>query len=356
METTFPQSALVECVPNFSEGRDLATVQAIAAAAAAVPGILLLDLQRDIDHNRSVLTMAGPPAAIAEAAVAAAGVAAARIDLRGHLGVHPRIGAADVVPFIPLRDVSLDQCAELAREAGREYWRRNGVPVYFYEAAALRAGRTRLEQIRKGGFRVLREISATDPARTPDVGGPALHPSAGASVFGARNFLVAYNVNLKTDDVGLARRIAREIRASLGRISGGEGARRIPRKPRPGAGDHERHRLRRHARPHRVPGDRARRGARRRCDRGLGVDRADSARVPRTRRRLRFPLGALGRFDGAGDAARTGSRGLDELAAGNSGSRFLNWLSRGAVFLTRRWSGITWDSRSSLHNRNSGHW
>jgi glutamate formiminotransferase len=214
--TSYDPHALVECVPNFSEGRELATVQAIAAAAGAVPGILILDLQRDIDHNRCVLTMAGPPAAIAEAAVAAAGVAAARIDLRAHLGVHPRIGSADVVPFIPLRGISLDQCAELAREAGREHWRRNGVPVYFYEASALRAGRTRLEQIRKGGFRVLREISATDPTRTPDVGGPALHPSAGASVFGARNFLVAYNVNLKTNDVGLARRIAREIRASSG--------------------------------------------------------------------------------------------------------------------------------------------
>jgi glutamate formiminotransferase len=194
---------LVECVPNFSEGRDPLVVAAIARAAAAVPGILILDLQRDIDHNRSVLTFAGPPVSVAEAAVAAAGVAARHIDLNKHDGVHPRIGAADVVPFIPLRGITLEECATLARAAGEQHWKQNGVPVYFYDAAALRADRTRLEQIRKGGFRLLRSAALTDP-------------TAGASVFGARKFLVAYNVNLQTSDVALAKCIAKKIRASSG--------------------------------------------------------------------------------------------------------------------------------------------
>jgi glutamate formiminotransferase len=207
---------LVECVPNFSEGRDPVVVAAIARAAAGVPGITILDLQRDIDHNRSVLTFAGPPEAVAEAAVAAAGVAARHIDLNKHDGVHPRIGAADVIPFIPLRGITLEECAALARAAGERHWERNGVPVYFYDAAALRRDRTRLEQIRKGGFRLLRSAAQTDPYRRPDVGGPALHPTAGASVFGARKFLVAYNVNLRTSDVALAESIAKKIRASSG--------------------------------------------------------------------------------------------------------------------------------------------
>jgi len=189
---------LVECVPNFSEGRDPAVVAAIAGAAAGVRGIRILDLQRDIDHNRFVLTFVGPPETVGEAAVAAAGLAARHIDLTRHGGVHPRIGAADVIPFIPLRGVTLEECAVIARSAGEQHWRRNGVPVYLYAAAALRADRTRLEQIRKGGFNVLREAALTDPYRRPDIGGPALHPTAGASIFGARKFLVAYNVNLQT--------------------------------------------------------------------------------------------------------------------------------------------------------------
>jgi glutamate formiminotransferase len=210
------EKKIIECVPNFSEGRDPAVVAAIAQAAARVKGILILDLQRDIDHNRSVLTFAGSPEAVAEAAVAAAGVAAQLIDLNKHDGVHPRIGAADVVPFIPLCGITLEECAAIARAAGEQHWKQNGVPVYFYAAAALRADRTRLEQIRKGGFRVLRAAALTDPYRRPDIGGPALHPTAGASVFGARKFLVAYNVNLQTSDVALARSIAQKIRASSG--------------------------------------------------------------------------------------------------------------------------------------------
>ena len=207
---------LVECVPNFSEGHDPEVVAAIARAAAGVPGILVLDLERDIDHNRSVLTFAGPPEAVATAAVAAAGVAARHIDLNKHGGVHPRIGAADVVPFVPLRGVTMEECATLARAAGERHWKQNGVPVYFYEAAAIRPDRTRLEQIRKGGFPVLRAAALTDACRRPDVGGPALHPTAGASVFGARKLLVAYNVNLQSSDLALAKSIARKIRASSG--------------------------------------------------------------------------------------------------------------------------------------------
>lgn len=207
---------LVECVPNFSEGRDPAVVAAIASAAARVAGILVLDLQRDVDHNRCVLTFAGPPEAVAEAAVRAAGVAARLIDLNSQDGVHPRIGAADVIPFVPLRGISLEECAALARSAAEQHWKRNGVPVYFYEASALRADRTRLEQVRRGGYRFLRDAVLSDPYRSPDIGGPGLHPTAGATVMGARKLLVAYNVNLRTCEVALARRIAKRIRASSG--------------------------------------------------------------------------------------------------------------------------------------------
>jgi glutamate formiminotransferase len=211
---------LVECVPNFSAGRDTRVIAAIARAASAVPGILILDLQTDADHNRFVLTFAGPPEAVSEAAVASAGVAARLIDMTRHTGVHPRVGAADVIPFVPLRGVTLEECAALAWSAGEQHWRRNGVPVYFYAAASRRPDRTRLEQIRKGGFALLKTAVLTDEYRRPDVGGPALHPTAGASVFGARKLLVAYNVNLQTPDVAIARRIARRIRQSSGGLPG----------------------------------------------------------------------------------------------------------------------------------------
>ena len=223
-EVTWPQGSepgrLVECVPNFSAGRDARVIAAIARAASAVPGILLLDLQTDADHNRSVLTFAGPPDAVLEAAVASAGVAARLIDMTLHAGVHPRVGAADVVPFVPLRGVTLEECAALAWSAGEQHWRRNGVPVYFYDAAARRPDRTRLEQIRQGGFAFLQTAALADEYRRPDVGGPALHPTAGASIIGARKLLVAYNVNLQTPDVAVARRIARLIRDSSGGLPG----------------------------------------------------------------------------------------------------------------------------------------
>ena len=206
---------LVECVPNFSEGMDAARVTAIVAAMR-VDGVHLLDWSMDADHNRSVVTIAGTPGAVAEAAVRGAGKAAELIDLTRQRGVHPRIGAADVIPFVPVRGIQLEQCVVLARQAGLEIWRRFGVPVYFYEAAASRPDRVNLENVRRGQFEGLRDAVEQDPVRRPDLGGPALHPTAGASVVGARKFLIAYNIALDTADVAVARAIAREIRASSG--------------------------------------------------------------------------------------------------------------------------------------------
>ena len=207
---------LVECVPNFSEGRDRGTVDALAAAVLSVPGVALLDRQMDPDHNRSVLTMAGEPGRVAEAAVRAAAKAVERIDLNRHGGVHPRIGAADVIPFVPLEGSAIDECAELAVLTGERLWRELGVPVYLYEAAARRADRVNLENIRRGQFEVLRREAPVNPGRAPDIGGPALHPTAGATAAGARRFLIAFNINLGTPDAAIARRIARTIRESGG--------------------------------------------------------------------------------------------------------------------------------------------
>jgi glutamate formiminotransferase len=207
---------IVECVPNFSEGRDAHIVDAIAAAAASVDGITILDLSLDPDHNRSVITFAGPAAAVGEAALRAVAQAAAAIDLRRQLGVHPRIGAADVVPLVPVRDITLDQCAQLAVLTGERIWSRLRVPVYLYGAAARHPDRVHLENIRRGGFEGLRESIRTDPRRRPDFGDAELHPSAGATAVGARKFLIAFNINLNTADISIARQIARSIRTSSG--------------------------------------------------------------------------------------------------------------------------------------------
>ncbi len=212
-------SPLIECVPNFSEGRDSAIVEAIVAAMA-VDGVSLLDFSRDPDHNRSVVTIVGPPAAVVESAVRGAGRAAELIDLSSQRGVHPRIGAADVIPFVPVRDISLDQCVLFARQAGAAIWNRHGIPVYFYEAAAARPDRALLENVRQGQFEGLRDAVKREVARRPDVGGPDLHPTAGASAVGARRFLIAWNLYLNTADVATARAIAREIRASAGGLTG----------------------------------------------------------------------------------------------------------------------------------------
>lgn len=210
---------LIECVPNFSEGRDPAVVEAIVAAMT-VDGVSLLDYSRDADHNRSVVTIAGPPAAVVESALRGVGKASALIDLTTQRGAHPRIGAADVIPFVPVRDISLEQCVMLARQAGAEIWSRYAVPVYFYEAAAARPDRALLEEVRRGQFEGLRDAVRREVARRPDVGGPDLHPTAGASAVGARRFLIAWNLYLDTTDVATARSIAREIRASSGGLTG----------------------------------------------------------------------------------------------------------------------------------------
>ena len=196
---------IVECVPNFSEGRDSAIVDAIAGAIASVPDVAVLHQTMDPDHNRSVITFAGAPHHVMEAAVRGMERAITLIDLRRHHGVHPRIGAADVVPFIPIRGISLAGCARLAEDAGQEIWRRLRVPVYLYEAAARREDWKRLENVRRDAA-----------ASIPDIGGPQFHPTAGAVAVGARKFLIAWNVNLKTADAGIAKAIARKIRASSG--------------------------------------------------------------------------------------------------------------------------------------------
>jgi glutamate formiminotransferase len=207
---------VVECVPNFSEGSDPRRVAAIVAAMKG-EGVHLLDWSMDAEQNRSFVTIAGDPAALVEAAVRGAGKAAELVDLTRHTGTHPRIGAADVIPFVPVSGITLEKCVLLARQAGLEIWRRFGVPVYFYEAAASRPDRASVENIRQGQFEGLREAARKDAARRPDVGGPGIHPTAGACAVGARKFLVTYNVFLDSSDVAVARAIAREIRtAALG--------------------------------------------------------------------------------------------------------------------------------------------
>ena len=207
---------LVECVPNFSDGREPAKLDAIVGAIREVPDVYVLDRTSDWDHNRSVLTLVGEPEAVREAAVRAAGKAAELIDLTRQTGAHPRIGATDVVPFVPIEGVTLDDCVALAKQAAREIWERFHIPIYLYEAAAQRAERTNLENIRRGQFEGLREEVLHNPDRAPDVGEPRLHPTAGATVVGARKFLIAYNVNLDTPDVGIAKAIAKKIRFSSG--------------------------------------------------------------------------------------------------------------------------------------------
>jgi len=207
---------LIECVPNFSEGRDAAKVDAIVASMSKVLDVYVLDREMDADHNRCVVTLAGDPDAVAEAALLGVGKALELIDLTKHSGAHPRIGATDVVPFIPIEGIALEDCVALARRVGEEIWKRYRIPIYFYEAAAKLPERAHLENIRRGQFEGLREEIKRDHSRLPDVGEPKLHPTAGATVVGARKFLIAYNVNLNTSDVGIANKIAKAIRFSSG--------------------------------------------------------------------------------------------------------------------------------------------
>jgi len=207
---------LIECVPNFSEGRDPTKVETLVKAMGSVPGAWVLDRESDADHNRSVITVAGEPEAVAEAALRGVGAAAELIDLTRHTGAHPRIGAADVVPFIPIEGFTIEDCAALARRVGHEIWERYRIPVYFYESAATRPERVNLEDVRKGQFEGLREQVLCDPDRSPDIGEPRLHPTAGAVAVGARKFLIAFNINLNTTDVSIATKIAKAIRFSSG--------------------------------------------------------------------------------------------------------------------------------------------
>ncbi len=217
---------LIECVPNFSEGRDQDTVQALSDAVRSVAGVRLADVSADLDHHRTVLTFLGEADAVAEAAFRSARVAVERIDLRFHQGVHPRIGAVDVMPFIPLRGVTMSECAELARQVGYRIARELEVPVYFYEQSALPGKPADLPTLRRGGFErwVGQELTGN---RVPDAGPPYLHPTAGAVIIGARGPLIAFNINLNTDRAEIAEQIARTIRRERSQIPQLEGVRAL---------------------------------------------------------------------------------------------------------------------------------
>jgi glutamate formiminotransferase len=209
------KTRIVECVPNFSEGRRPEVVRGIADAVRNVSGVRLLDQSSDVNHNRSVLTFVGEPMAVKDAAFNAISRAAELIDMEKHEGEHPRIGATDVVPFVPVSGVTIDDCVELARILGQEVAEKLHIPVYLYEEAATSEDRRNLANIRRGEYEGLKkEISL--PERHPDFGESVMHPTAGATVIGARNYLVAYNINLNTSDVSVAKKIARRVRASSG--------------------------------------------------------------------------------------------------------------------------------------------
>lgn len=211
---------IVECVPNFSEGRNPETIARLVEAIQSIENACVLGTHTDYDHNRSVITFVADPDSVVEAAVRVVGAAAKYIDLRSHTGVHPRLGATDVVPFVPIRNVSMEDCIRLAHEAGARIARELEIPVYFYEQAALLRERVNLEDVRRGGFERLREEIGVLPERAPDVApaiGPVrVHPSAGATILGARPILIAYNVNLHTADIAVARHIARQVRSRDG--------------------------------------------------------------------------------------------------------------------------------------------
>ncbi len=206
---------LIECVPNFSEGRDLRVIDAIAARVTSVAGVHLLDRTSDRDHNRSVLTFAGPAEAVTSAMEGALEEAIARIDMRAHEGQHPRLGAVDVVPFVPLGESTMDDCIQLARAFGKHVAERFDLPVYLYARAAVSPTREVLADIRRPQFEGLRD-AITTPEYTPDFGPAKVHSSAGAVVVGARPFLIAYNINLECQDIDLAKEIAKRVRERSG--------------------------------------------------------------------------------------------------------------------------------------------
>lgn len=217
---------IVECVPNCSEGRCRETVEALADAVRAVADVRLANVSADPDHHRTVLTFLGEPEAVAEAAFRCAKVAVERIDLRAHRGVHPRIGAVDVMPFIPLRNVTMAECVALAQEVGYRVARELEVPVYFYEEAALPGKPHDLPTLRRGGFEKWAGLPL-EGDRAPDAGPDRLHPTAGAAIVGARGPLIAFNINLNTDRVDVAKQIAHTIRRERERLPQLQGVRAL---------------------------------------------------------------------------------------------------------------------------------
>lgn len=203
---------IVECVPNFSEGRRTEVIDTIVAAITSVPGVTLLDQEMNGDHNRAVISFIGEPDACIEAAFRGARTAQRLIDLNQHRGEHPRLGATDVIPLVPIANITMDECVELAKKLGKRLADELAIPVYLYEAAATRPERVDLANIRKGEYEGIKEAIRTDPDRRPDFGNPELHPTAGATVVGARFPLIAYNVNLHTQDLEIAKKIAKAIR------------------------------------------------------------------------------------------------------------------------------------------------
>lgn len=207
---------IVECIPNFSEGRRNEVIDQIVAAIKSIEGAVLLDRESDPDHNRSVVTFVAPPDRVVDAAIAAARKASELIDLNKHSGEHPRMGATDVIPFVPIAGVTMDDCVALARVCGERMWSELGIPGYLYEKAATRPERENLAAVRKGQFEGIRDEIATNEARRPDFGEPRVHPTAGITAVGARPPLIAYNVNLGTADIEIADKIARAVRHQSG--------------------------------------------------------------------------------------------------------------------------------------------
>ncbi|HZD12394.1 MAG TPA: glutamate formimidoyltransferase, partial [Candidatus Binatus sp.] len=216
---TKPSMRLVECVPNFSEGRRKDVIDAIANVIRSTPNVTLLDVEYNHDHNRSVITFVGEPEAVKTAALAGAAKAVESIDLTRHKGEHPRMGAVDVVPFVPISSVTMEDCVKLAREFGKEFAEKFHVPVFLYEEAATTPGRQNLADVRMGEFEGLREEIGNNPDRKPDFGPEKIHPTAGATAVGAREVLIAYNVNLGTSDVSLAKKIAHQVRGRDGGLA-----------------------------------------------------------------------------------------------------------------------------------------
>ena len=206
---------IVECIPNFSEGRNQTIVTALADTVKAVPGVTLLDYSADESHNRSVFTFIGSPESVKEAAISLAKYAAANIDLTTHKGEHPRMGAVDVIPFVPIKNVTMEECVELSKEVGEAVFAQAGIPVFLYEESATKESRRNLANIRKGQFEGMGQ-KMSKPEWSPDYGGNSPHPTAGVVAVGARMPLIAFNVNLSTSDVEIANKIAKIVRGSSG--------------------------------------------------------------------------------------------------------------------------------------------